>query len=111
MKINSVIIKQSLICSMHEAEQGRVLVSKENQAAAEERGHAAAASVHVAKVAKQVAAELDQLERAKREYKKKQIAASDPAKTASLLARYSRGWSGRAIMPWSSGCTTWTTIH
>ena len=79
---------QLFVCSMYKAQQQRMLAGKENQAAAQERGFAAAASLHMAEAARRVAAQLDELERAKRDYKKRQIAASDPAKTASLLARY-----------------------
>ncbi|KAK9813114.1 hypothetical protein WJX72_009275 [[Myrmecia] bisecta] len=65
----------------------KVLATIENQETAEERGQAASLRLAMAASKQRMEAQLAALERAKREYKKHQAAAADPAKAASLLAR------------------------
>ena len=72
---------------MRQVQQQRLLQSAENRARAQERGQAAVRHEQLDRRGKKLVEQLEQLQRAQREHRKKEIAASDPAKAASLLAR------------------------
>ena len=72
---------------MGQMQQQQLLQSAENRARAQERGQAAVRHEQLDRRGKRLVEQLEQLQRAQREHRKMEIAASDPAKAASLLAR------------------------